>query len=176
MAGTSSIRKKLNRLAEGETGSNVLEFALVFLIFVMVIFAIVEGSLLYFSNNTVKRAAREGVRVSAASGGFTYGYPGSAYDKIKKVLGSGGINEGELIIDPSMTVPEEIPDGEYRVIVNYAYPDGQRPSQNNPRVNVGQKVEVMVVYRYVPKTGIAAGIFGRARSVSADYVARSEPI
>jgi Flp pilus assembly protein TadG len=54
-----------------ENGQDVVEFALILPLLLLLIFGIVEFGIVMFSYNTISNAAREGARVSVISGATT---------------------------------------------------------------------------------------------------------
>jgi Flp pilus assembly protein TadG len=58
----------MRKVIRGEAGQSTVEFALILLLFLMVILGIFEGSRLIFDYNIVSEAAREGVRYATVRG------------------------------------------------------------------------------------------------------------
>src|SRR5437870_2504551 len=58
----------MRKVIRGEAGQSTVEFALILLLFLMVILGIFEGSRLIFNYNIVSEAAREGVRYAMVRG------------------------------------------------------------------------------------------------------------
>jgi hypothetical protein len=56
-------------MIRAQTGQAAVEFTLIFLIFLMLLFGIAEGGRLIFIYGTVSQAAREGVRYASVRGG-----------------------------------------------------------------------------------------------------------
>ncbi|MHB0858212.1 MAG: TadE/TadG family type IV pilus assembly protein [Anaerolineae bacterium] len=79
---------KGKRLLSDERGQDLVEFALVFPLFALLVFGIMEFGIIIFSYNTVANAAREGARyaivrptvsdaeIATAAEGLTAGLPG----------------------------------------------------------------------------------------------------
>lgn len=176
-----SLTERTRKRASHEEGSHIIEMAFVFIIFLIAIFAIIEGSLLFFNNNTVKRAARDGVRQAGIQGGFSYGKPKTAADSMMTILENGGIKTGEVVVTNNVEEWKgKVPRGEYRIIVprNKTYAKGENPSKkiHNPVVKRGGLITVRVVYSYPVRVPLIAGLLGNTRTVDVTYAARAEQI
>jgi hypothetical protein len=56
-------------MIKGEKGQTIVEFTLIFLLFLMLLFGIAEGGRLVYNFGIVSQAAREGVRYASVRGG-----------------------------------------------------------------------------------------------------------
>lgn len=61
---------KLTRLARGEDGQTLVEFALILPIFLLVVVGVFDAGRAVYTNSTLSQAAREGARLGAVEAGF----------------------------------------------------------------------------------------------------------
>lgn len=80
----------------GESGSQLLEFAMVLPILLMIIAAIAEFGVMFRTNSVVANAAREGARIAAIPGNETNNYE-TARARIAETLADGGLAGNRVI-------------------------------------------------------------------------------
>jgi Flp pilus assembly protein TadG len=95
----------MNRLSRNSQGSTAIEFALVLPVLILLFFGIVEFGLLFYNQQIITNASREGARV-----GIVAGSPRPTDGDIQNVVTSyatdhlitfGGANGPEIQIEPS---------------------------------------------------------------------------
>ena len=82
-----ALTKKLRRRRKGERGSELIEFALVFPMLLMVVLAIVDFGFLFQRYEVVTNAAREGARVAVLPGYTT----SDIQDRVTSYATAGGL-------------------------------------------------------------------------------------
>ena len=129
-------RPKSDKRARAQRGAYLVEYSLVFLIFVFVLFGIMEFGRAVTAYNILAGATREGTRFAIVNGSRS-GTPATTtmiQDKVRSWC---------IGLDSSaVTVTTTWPDG-----------DGTWPSGNGP----GQKVNVTTRYNFVPLVGFLTG-------------------
>jgi Flp pilus assembly protein TadG len=106
----------------GESGSQLLEFAMVLPILLMIIAAIAEFGVMFRTNSVVANAAREGARIAAIPGNEENNYE-TARARIAETLTEGGLAGGRVItITPeSVTIATSTVAAGVRVTVAYTH-------------------------------------------------------
>ena len=106
----------------GESGSQLLEFAMVLPILLMIIAAIAEFGVMFRTNSVVANAAREGARIAAIPGNDQNNYE-TARARIAETLAEGGLAGGRVItITPeNVTIAAATNGAGVRVTVAYTH-------------------------------------------------------
>ncbi len=108
-----------------EAGQAIVEMALTFLIFIVLIFAIIDGARLAFSYNTVSNAAREGTRYAIVHGSQSTSPIGpgvnesSLTDHVKKYVSS--FAASDVTVVPNWPSSSNGPGSKVKVKVDYTF-------------------------------------------------------
>lgn len=107
----------------GESGAQLLEFAMVLPILLMIIGAIAEFGVMFRTNSVVANAAREGARIAAIPGNETNNYE-TARARIAETLADGGLAGGRVITitTENVTIATSTVAAGVRVTVGYTHP------------------------------------------------------
>ena len=171
-----------------DRGQSLVEFALVFPIFMLMFFGVVDGARLVYTNSQLAQAAREGARVAAVEapsigsqdaacgteseiagarpGAHVCPADSSALkaDVVKAVnrmaVGLGPIANVYLACDAGTGSGDAAPTGAWDE-TSVTYPECDDNSLGNAAPNgSGSLVSVRIVYQYNPITPIAGSIIG----------------
>ena len=108
-------KAKQNNRGWRERGQELVEFALVIPVVMMVIMAILEFGMLIFSYNTISNAAREGARYGSV-------FPTDSAGIEDAALGlTTGLNQDPTILRVTISRPDEGDPRPIRVVVTYDY-------------------------------------------------------
>ena len=100
----SMTNARSSRRWKGERGAELIEFALVFPLLMMVVLGTVDFAFVFQRNEVVTNAAREGARVGTLPG---YGVT-DIENRVNEYLAAGGIPPGDATVTVTATT---IPDG-----------------------------------------------------------------
>ena len=95
-----ALTKKLRRRRKGERGSELIEFALVFPMLLMVVLAIVDFGFLFQRYEVVTNAAREGARVAVLPGYIT----SDIQDRVTSYATAGGLPTAPTVSIAATTI------------------------------------------------------------------------
>jgi len=87
------------RLADGEAGESMVEFALVLPLLLLVLLGVVQFGLVHHAQNVATTAAQEGARLGAVEGGDTAVAEQRTLDVLRSGLGSVGDGFGAEATD-----------------------------------------------------------------------------
>jgi TadE-like protein len=176
-------RAALRRTRHRGSGQALVEFALVFPIFLLILFGIIDVGRLVFTNSALSQASREGARAAATEAAWIglsdpgcvaslaavgAGNPGAhvcpsnvAAFKADVLLAANRMNAG---LGPISTVyvscnsggPDPAPTGEW---TETSGGNGCQ-SGGSPNASAGYLVSVRVVYEYQPLTPVISSLIG----------------
>src|SRR5512140_136856 len=92
----------LFRRRHGQSGQSLVETALVLPIFIMVIFGLIDGGRLVYSNSAVSQGARDGARVAAAEAAWVGITTVTDPSCVNTLAGIGPSNPGAHVCPPSI--------------------------------------------------------------------------
>lgn len=145
------LKYKSTKHNKTQIGATAVEMAIILPLFLILIFGIIEFSLLLYNKNIISHAAREGARV-----GSVYSYPQRiSYDTIEEAVNryiqdrliSFSSNTANIAL--SVDVPQTIIDDENNENIEYIY-TGFDPSKKECPYNPGSraKLRVLVTFEY----------------------------
>jgi hypothetical protein len=127
----------MNRSRRGERGQGIIEFAVIFPVFIFFVFVMIDGGLTMGRYNQLNHAAQEGARL-AATGASRSEVVAHVRDQSNDVLDSS--------VQANCTNHE-------RICVQWY-------SEPNSAGEVGSYVKVEIFYEYYFQTPLAQGLFG----------------
>jgi Flp pilus assembly protein TadG len=136
--------------AEGVRGSTIVEFALVFPLFAMLLFGIMEFGWYFFVQHTLQYATREGTRLALVGATLTdpHGNPMTRAASIVETIQ----NDASLAVNPSQIAISIFP-----ITAPYTNPSGWQGEQNAG--NPGDYMRVVTQYTYTFLTPLIGQFF-----------------
>jgi len=119
----SRLRRWLAPVAKNDSGAELVEFALVLPMLLVIVFAIAEFGILFQRNLVITNAAREGARMAILPG-FTTAPGGDVEARVNAYLTAAGVpGTATTVVTPmSITVPSGAIITLQQVTVTYPYP------------------------------------------------------
>jgi Flp pilus assembly protein TadG len=151
--------------AKGVRGSTLVEFGLVFPLFAMLLFGIIEFGWYFFVQHTLQYATREGTRL-ALVGGTLAGPNGSQMTRVASIVQTIQ-NDAILAVDPSKIAISIFP-----ITAPYTNPTGWQGQQNAG--NPGDYMRVVTQYNYTFLTPFIGVFFPGGSVIQAETTYRNE--
>ncbi len=158
----------------GEGGQSLVEFALVFPIFIVMLFGLIDGARFVYSDSVLSQAAREGARLAAVEAGWI--------GKTSTGCGSAG---GPVCPASVAVLEQDIRVAVNRMVVGLATlstvhircdnagnePTGAWTGVSCTNRDIGDVVSIRVQFTYQPLTPVVGSLLGAvARTASASMV------
>ena len=93
-------------------GAAVVEFAVVLPLLMLILFGILEYGYIFFVQQTLTNAAREGCRISILQSTTNYAAPGGVNDRIAELMSTAGLGSGDYTVtktpDPPNSITENV--------------------------------------------------------------------
>ena len=96
------------RRRRGRRGAAIVEFAVVLPLLMLILFGILEYGYLFFVQQTLTNAAREGCRIAVLQSTTNYATPGGVDDRIAELMGAVGLGSADYTVAKTPDPPDGI--------------------------------------------------------------------
>jgi len=151
--------------AKGVRGSTLVEFALVFPLFALLLFGSIEFGWYFYVEHTLQYATREGTRL-ALVGGTLAGPNGTQMTRVASIVATIQ-NDASLAVNPAKIAISIFP-----ITAPYTNPTGWQGEQNAG--NPGDYMRVVTQYNYTFLTPLIAQFFPGGSVIQAETTYRNE--
>jgi len=151
--------------AKGVRGSTLVEFALVFPLFALLLFGSIEFGWYFYVEHTLQYATREGTRL-ALVGGTLAGPNGTQMTRVASIVATIQ-NDASLAVNPAKIAISIFP-----ITAPYTNPTGWQGQQNAG--NPGDYMRVVTQYNYTFLTPLIGQFFPGGSVIQAETTYRNE--